>query len=240
MSGTAAISTLHVRFFEPEAALSRSDLARVEQAVRNVPGLVRALAFMPIATSSHQPFAADGRGPALALQLDFSGEVELDAAARARGPLAALVTRGFLPTVGRARVDAQRFVGRKFPTPDPVFRLPPGGAPCTFLVDYPGTTANLEAWLDHYDAHHPPIMIRFPGVREVATFRPALGARNDLPCEFANSMQRNKVVFDSAAALEAALASPVMAQMRADSAAFPAFTHRATHFAMASFDMLAS
>ena len=51
-------------------------------------------------------------------------------------------------------------------------------------------------------------------------------------------MQRNKVVFDSREALEAALASPVMQEMRADSAAFPEFTRRATHFAMATFDLL--
>ncbi len=211
-----AIPTLHIRFFRPPAAVTGDDLTRIRSVVANTRGLVRALAFTPVATSADQPFAADGRGPALALQLDFAGEADLDAAACGTGPLAELVSGDALPGLAKARADAQRMIGRRFPTPDPKFRVSAGAAPCTFLVDYPGRAADLEAWLDHYDAHHPAIMARFPGVREVATFRPAIGARNDLPCAPANSMQRNKVAFDSVAALEAALASPVMAEMRAD------------------------
>jgi hypothetical protein len=47
-------------------------------------------------------------------------------------------------------------------------------------------------------------------------------------------MQRNKVVFDSGEALVAALASPILAEMRADSAAFAKVTERPTHFANAT------
>ena len=39
-------------------------------------------------------------------------------------------------------------------------------------------------------------------------------------------LQRNKVAFDSRAALEAALASPVRSEMRADFAAFPPYRGR--------------
>ena len=97
---------------------------------------------------------------------------------------------------------------------------------------------NLEAWLDHYDAHHPPIMTRFPGIRDVATFRPAPSASDALPGERENAMQRNKVVFDSAAALVDALASPVMTEMRADASGFPPSTRRPTHHAMATHRLL--
>jgi hypothetical protein len=47
-------------------------------------------------------------------------------------------------------------------------------------------------------------------------------------------MQRNKVVFDSPAALTAALNSPVRHEMRAAFARFPAFTGPITHFPMAT------
>jgi hypothetical protein len=47
-------------------------------------------------------------------------------------------------------------------------------------------------------------------------------------------MQRNKVVFDNAAALTAALESPVRQEMRAHFHALPTFTGRVTHFPMAT------
>jgi hypothetical protein len=45
-------------------------------------------------------------------------------------------------------------------------------------------------------------------------------------------MQRNKVVFDSPAALTAALNSPVRHEMRAAFHRFPSFTGPITHFPM--------
>jgi hypothetical protein len=47
-------------------------------------------------------------------------------------------------------------------------------------------------------------------------------------------MQRNKVAFDSPAALKAALNSPVRHEMRADFKTFSAFSGPNTHFAMAT------
>lgn len=227
------IPTLFVIYRDAEAELSDADLESVASVVRALPGLQEGLAFTPMA-AGEQPFAKDGRGPPLVLQLDFATAQDLNAALAGAGPLAQIVRPGALPSLAKAAVACQRMIGRRFATPDPVFRPAPGALPCTFLVDYPGTADNLEAWLDHYDAYHPPIMTRFPAIREVATFRPAPEAANDLPCGRATSMQRNKVAFDSSEALVAALASPVMAEMRADSAAFPPYSQRATHFVMAT------
>jgi hypothetical protein len=47
-------------------------------------------------------------------------------------------------------------------------------------------------------------------------------------------MLRNKVVFDDADALTAALNSPVRHDMRADYLRFPAFSGTVTHFPMAT------
>ena len=227
------IRTLFVIYRDAEAELSDADLQNVTGVVQAVPGLQDGLAFTPMA-AGEQPFARDGRGPPLVLQLDFTTAQGLDAALSRAGALAQIMRPGALPSLANAAVACQRMIGRRFATPDPSFRLAPGDLPCTFLVDYPGTADNLEAWLDHYDAHHPPIMTRFPNIREVATFRPAAETGGDLPCARRTSMQRNKVVFDSSNALVAALASPVMAEMRADAAAFPPYSRRATHFVMAT------
>jgi hypothetical protein len=47
-------------------------------------------------------------------------------------------------------------------------------------------------------------------------------------------MQRNKVVFDSVAALTAALNSPVRDEMRADYKQFPPFSSDNAHFPVAT------
>ena len=179
-------------------------------------GLVRALAFMRYPQPPALPFPRRDEAPRLTLELGFGDFAALEKAAAgfARGRR---LPPGF---------TAEAMLGRRFATPDPVCR---SANPCTLLVAYPGTAENLEAWLDHYDAHHPALMVRFPGVRDVATFRPLPEAR--LPKSWARDthMQRNKVVFDSPEALAAALVSPVMLEMRADLAGFPPFTGAPTH-----------
>jgi uncharacterized protein (TIGR02118 family) len=232
MGESGVFHTVFVVYRDPTAELSEADLDLVRRAAKRLRGLIGDSAFTAISVEGEHPFVKDGLGPPLVLQLDFGAAEDLDAALCADGPLAEIVSPGAIPSLPGAVVGRQRMIGRRFPVPDPVFT--PKALPCTFLVEYPGTTADLAAWLDHYDAHHPPIMARFPGIREVATFRPAPAGRDALPCELESSMQRNKVVFDSSAALVAALSSPVMAEMRADAAAFPLSTRRPTHHAMAT------
>ena len=68
-------------------------------------------------------------------------------------------------------------------------------------------------------------MAKFPGVRVVETY-----TRMDWVCGLdwppETAMQRNKLVFDSPAALTAGLASPVLQEMRADFNRFPSISGR--------------
>lgn len=223
--------TLFVIADAADATLSAAERDRVRDILAALPGLHGGSILTPAAPGGDQPFAADGRGPALALQLDFAAAADRDAAMAAGSPLAALGDAASFPNLAAAALSHQPMTGRDFPVP--------GGAessadapPCTFLVTYPGRADDLPAWLDHYDANHPPIMVRFPGIREVATFRPLPVWDSALPFARGTAMQRNKVVFDSVAGLVAALASPVMAEMRADAATFPPYAPRATHHPM--------
>ena len=61
-----------------------------------------------------------------------------------------------------------------------------------------------------------------PGIRELEIYTPMNGGPPQL--RRVRHLQRNKVTFDSRAALEAALASPVRLEMRADFARFPAYS----------------
>lgn len=221
--------TLFVLFEAPDTVASERDLATVAETLRALPGLARAFVLTPAAPGGDHPFAADGRGPALALQIDFAHDAALRATLTDPARLAPLAT---LRSLSGAAISHQPMRRRDFPVADSAFRLDPGQPPCTFLVQYLGRADDLDSWLEHYDANHPPIMVRFPGIRAVATFRPVAGWTSALPFARGTAMQRNKVVFDSTEALVAALASPVMAEMRADAATFPPYAPRAVHHAM--------
>jgi len=121
-------------------------------------------------------------------------------------------------------------LARAFPVPDGrgADSAEPG---CTYLVTYEGAAADQNAWVSHYIASHTAIMARFPGIREVEVC-----TRVDwcglLPWPRADAMIRNKVVFDDADALTAALNSPVRHDMRADFQRFPKFAGTVTHYPM--------
>jgi hypothetical protein len=138
-----------------------------------------------------------------------------------------------LPSLADATATQQAMLVRRFGVPDPVFRTPQGECPCTYLVAYEGEAEDLNAWHSHYISDHPPIMARFPGIRQVEVYT-RIDWCGSLPWPRVEHMQRNKVVFDSPAALTAALNSPVRHEMRAAFARFPAFTGPITHFPMAT------
>jgi hypothetical protein len=100
------------------------------------------------------------------------------------------------------------------------------------MVEYPGKAEDLEVWLDYFDRMHAPILARLPDVRAVTSFRPAMVTSKPLPWRPGHAMQRNKIVFDDARALDTALASPVIADIRADSAKFPPYSPGSTRTAM--------
>jgi hypothetical protein len=124
----------------------------------------------------------------------------------------------------------QAMLVRAYAVPDPVIA---GSPHCTYLVSYEGPAQDERAWHAHYLAHHPQLMVQFPGIREVE-----ICTRVDwvgfLPWPRVDYMQRNKVAFDSPAAMTVALASPVRQLMRADFAAFPPYSGEVTHFPMAT------
>ena len=47
---------------------------------------------------------------------------------------------------------------------------------CTYLVRYEGPAEDPHAWLAHYLAHHPVLMLRLPGIRELEVYHATKGA----------------------------------------------------------------
>src|SRR5271166_1174942 len=202
-----------------------AELAWLSHVIAATPALRQGLIFTPSSTSD--PYLDDGPPPRLSLQLYFDDIAALEAALAASGHLQRL------DVLGDVGATQQAMLVRRYPVPDPTFRTPPGELPCTYRVAYEGAAEDLPAWLAHYIADHPPIMSRFPGVRQIEIYT-CIDWCGGLPWPRVAHMQRNKVVFDSQAALSAALNSPVRHAMRAAFHRFPPFTGPVTHFPMAT------
>lgn len=211
---------------QPEARITDDERAQLAAALRSVPRLARALVHTP--AHAHDPFLDDGAPPQLVLQLYFDALADLESAADRAGPLQALARAGALPTLAGAAVEQQAMAAHAYAAPG---RAAAGDPCCTYLVAYEGQADDPDAWLDAYLEHHPVLMARLPGIREIEIYT-RLDWLSGLPWPRAGCMQRNKVVFDDAQALTAALESPVREEMRAHFHALPAYTGRVTHFPM--------
>lgn len=220
---------------KPGATVSGADQARFARIVKATPGLAKALLYTP--ASAHDPYLHDGPPPMLATQLYLPTIETLEAALAPDGHLQALAQPGAFPSLDGAPATQQAMLTRLFPVPDAAFRTPAGQPHCTYLVAYEGRAADLNAWLSHYIAHHPPIMARFPGIRQIEIYT-RIDWCGFLPWPRVDYMQRNKVVFDSQEALNAALNSPVRHEMRADFNKFPPFEGRNSHYPMTTLQIV--
>ena len=158
------------------------------------------------------PYLDDGAPPGGVTQIYFDSIAELERAAR---------------ELGAGEAEAMQV--HRFAVPQPWQRVPERY--CTYLVAYEGPADDEPAWLAYYLKHHPPLMAKLPQIRQLETYTP-VEWRCPPSLRRVRHLQRNKVAFDSAEALAAALDSPIRREMRADFAQFPTYRGRVTHFAM--------
>jgi hypothetical protein len=217
--------------FKSRTEPAADELAKIGESLRAIPRLAKALIHTPSAT--HDPYVKDEPPPSLVLQLYFAELPDLEAALSRNGNLRALMTRTDLPAIAGADAAQQAMVVRSFAVPEPRFQTAAGAPHCTYLVSYEGEADDLNAWHTHYLENHTRHMAMFPGIRELEVYT-RLDWVSALPWPRFNFMQRNKVVFDSADALDHALNSPVRHEMRADFKTFPRFTGLNRHYAMAT------
>jgi hypothetical protein len=217
--------------FDTEPAAGET--AKLDRLLRAMPKLEKALLHSPAVASD--PYVKDGAPPALVLQLYFAELPDLEAAVSRTGTghLGALASHAEFPVLAGAEIAQQAMLVRRFAVPDPQFKTPTGSPHCTYLVSYEGEADDLNAWHAHYLERHTAHMATFPDIRELEVYT-RLDWVSLQPWRRVNFMQRNKVVFDSAAALDRALHSPVRHAMRADFNAFPKFSGPNRHYAMAT------
>lgn len=210
---------LFLIFRHPSATVDGRELAAAARLIADLPGLAEGSTMTPAATSD--PYLDDGRPPPLVLQLAFDTIETLEAALG--GPAQGIAAT--LTSLAGAEITEQAMLTRRFPVPEPK------RGSCTYLVSYEGEADDAHAWLSHYIAHHPPIMARFPAIRAIEIYT-RIDWISGTGWTRGAALQRNKVVFDDADALTAALNSPVRHDMRADFARFPPFHGINTHHPM--------
>ncbi|WP_250508106.1 hypothetical protein [Caballeronia sp. GAFFF3] len=219
-----------VTFTHPDAAarISDDDRQRVLRELETTPSLSRMRLYTPSAAKDY--YTDDGPSPILAFQLDFERLADLEAVISADGHLQTLAGLE-LASLRTSSVEQQVMLRRPFPVLDATPQVPAGALPCQFLVHYPGRAENFDAWLDYYLSHHPQIMKFFPGVREIEIFT-RVDWVDAMPWTRVHYMQRNKLLFDSDAAITNAMNSSVRHDMRADFENFPPFEGSNIHHPM--------
>jgi uncharacterized protein (TIGR02118 family) len=213
---------------DAKARLSSEDRERVATLIRRTPGLARAQLFTPAAARDR--YIDDGPPPMLMLQLYFQRLEVLEDAAGADGTLQELA-RAMPSSLAGSAVSHQVMWTRSYPTPAPFAVSAPDRRSCSFLVHYPGEADDLNQWHTYYLQQHPQIMFRFPGIREIEIYT-RVDWIDALPWQRVHYFQRNKIAFDSAAALEQALHSPTRQEMKADREHFPPFSGGNVHHPM--------
>ena len=211
----------------PAGGLSDAEREKAVEAVRSSARLRTGYVHTP--SPAPHPHAGQDIAPVLALELEFADIADCEAALRQQGGLRRLAEPGFVPGLAGTTVSQQGMLRRSYAVPDPAGHGVTGL--CSYLVHYPGPAEDEQAWLDHYRTSHAPLMSALPGVRAVAVDTPSVVV-SGLPFRFAGALLRNKVAFDSAEALSAALASPAREALRADAAAFPPYAGGSVHVPM--------
>jgi len=209
------------------APLASESLDAIAGALHHVPGLRQGLVMSRPARDTAHPFPDNEPSPALVLQLQFDTIEALEEAVAADGPV-----RPLADAHGRNRaVTQQAMLIRRYSVPDSALRTPAGELPCSYLVQYPGPAADLNAWHGHYNRHHPPLMAKFTDVRAIEIYT-RIDWVDGLGWPREDMMQRNKLLFDSPGALTTGLLSPVLQEMRADFNQFPSFTGGNVHYVL--------
>ncbi|MBP0593321.1 EthD family reductase [Paraburkholderia sp. LEh10] len=205
------------------SAFDGTRISRLQSAAREVEGLRRFVL--------HLPSGQDTRAPCCVTQWYFDDLDLLEAALDTKGALHAaadIIARcASNVTLRQQAMAVRRFIAPHRHRPDAL------GERCTYLVSYEGDAVDFNAWLTHYMTNHPPLMTQLPGIRELEIYT-RIDNRSQLRHARATAMQRNKVVFDDLASLNAALASPIRVQMKHDFDSFPPYSGATPHYPMRS------
>lgn len=208
---------------ETTATVSASHRERLAAIVRAMPDVRRANFMVPVEVAD--PHYRDRSGsPSLIVQMDSATIEGLEHALAEQGPLSSLTAPDFLPG---QHLSHQAMLVRRYPV-----ATAPQATCVVYWIEYAGGSGDSREWLYRYAQTHPHLVARLPHVRMVELYTPA-----DVICGLAipvrPCIQRNIAVWDTAADMSEAMASPIRAELREDMATLPPFDGDQLHFPMA-------
>jgi len=207
--------------------MSDHEADALTELLRACPGVQAGHVLRP--TSAHDPYYPSAAGsPSLIVQLEFSELARLEESLCEEGPLSPLAGTLLLPSLAGARAAQQGMLIRRYPVADPTLRSSDGRY-ISYWVEYAGPARDPNAWHLHYNRHHPQLLAGFPAIRAIEIYTPAVVVCG-LPFPERRCLQRNKTVFDDAAAMNVAMQSPVRQALREDFHRLPPFEGPALHF----------
>lgn len=174
------------------------------------------------------PLFSDGVGPPLIVQIDVTAPANADSLVSAR-EFSELIMQASAFPVGVEQVQLDIFETIHFPVPGQS-TPPPRLAPLSFVVRYYRPTDNEAEFASVYMSDHPPVMTSFPGIRNIVCYLPMTECHPH-PFPDSGAFFGNEVVFDSLSALNTALASNVLTELKGGLRRFDAFGYN-THYAM--------
>jgi len=178
--------------------------------------------YAPVTGGAHDPFNDDGPGPLFIAMLAFPSREALAAAVASPELTSSLGGRpGDLAWTGSAFERHFYPVGGKT---DPLT------APFSYVVRYHKPAEDEAAFIRNYVDTHPPTLATLPGIRSVMCYFPLPIAADGLAA--ADYIIGNEVAFDSVAAFNTAMQSPVRQELRRHFHEFPPFSGVNTHFPM--------
>ncbi|MFW7267712.1 hypothetical protein ACMAUO_07035 [Gluconacetobacter sp. Hr-1-5] len=200
--------------------------------VSSVPGMKGGLLFVPgEAEDRHLQSAST---PALVVELWFDALADLELFAAWDGMTEWLALADI--DSGPERIVTEQAMALRALPMRTRRSLEPEEAGFSYVVSYEGEAEDEIRWINHYLSSHVPLLSTLPGLRDgdVCT-RVTWNSPMRAGWKRGAALLRNRVTFENAEALTAALHSPVRDELGRDSMRFPPFSGHAPHVPMHSY-----
>ena len=176
--------------------------------------------------SGNVPVLDDVPPPAMIIQIDMGTAASAEALVIASGFKELFLNKSTYPApVQQLNLEAFETVCYDLPG---YTSPPPRTAPVSLVVRYYGPVADVSRFVDIYTKAHPPLLARFPNIRNVLCYLP-LKWRTNKQVTDSRAIIGNEVVFDDLDALNRALASDVCELVVEDANNFPSFGYSSHH-----------
>lgn len=212
---------------DPNIHVSAASYAQLRHLIASQTDFSRVILYRAVPANA---YTKDKPGPRLMIQLYCDRLEIIEAAAMQKGLLRRISEEFDFSELGEVQIRHQAMYVRPQTVADPIYQRDDGADLCSYMVHYDGHADNYDAWLAHYLDHHPPIISRFPRLREYEIYTAVDWTSSDLPWLKEEMMQRNRLIFDSGPVLETSLLTEgVRSELKDWHGNFPKFNGTDVH-----------